>query len=164
VGAQTTGDPDPVADFCGVGGSSSMNSRHSCCDVMVNVGLTVVGSLQLRCPERKRILSEDGYGTTDLTGRTLDPVSHSRSKADQSTDSGHRRHPPCDRLLEILSNGGGRLRVRKAARASRHGAAGFIRIAVADHQQHVGPLPWHPRDDRNASARERHGGVKGVAA
>jgi len=29
VGAQTTGDPDPVADFCGVGGSSSMHSRHS---------------------------------------------------------------------------------------------------------------------------------------
>jgi len=38
VGAQTTGDPDPVADFCGVVGSSSMHSRHSCCEVMEGCG------------------------------------------------------------------------------------------------------------------------------
>jgi hypothetical protein len=34
VGAQTTGAPDPVADFCNMGGSSSMYSRHSCCEVL----------------------------------------------------------------------------------------------------------------------------------
>ena len=38
VGAQTTGDPDPVADFCNMGGSSSMYSRHSCCEVMERCG------------------------------------------------------------------------------------------------------------------------------
>ena len=88
VGAQTTDGPDPVADFCGIRGSSSKYSVIPA--VRMDVGLTVVGSLQLRCPEGRRIFSEDGDGTTDLTGRTLDPVSHSRSMADQSTDSGHR--------------------------------------------------------------------------
>jgi len=38
VGAQTTGDPDPVADFCSMGESSSMHSRHFCCDVVDGCG------------------------------------------------------------------------------------------------------------------------------